>query len=269
VKYVATTADGWSGAGRSFLGVTVHFICPRTRERKSLVLACRAMKESHTFSYLAELLTDVHKSFEIADKVVRTTTDNASNFCKAFRMFARRQDAMSTMAADDEVHDAQLRAMPVVRTATGMEVADSIALDENEVAAINDLYWTGEAPRAGEDQFINLDDVIMGVGQQDRETYSLPPHARCAAHTLNLVASADIERARVNQTGPLAFPREFTTATTKAMRIWQLHARSDAFKAKIKEIVGTRLKTPVVTRWNSTYDSLKCINHILGNNLLM
>jgi hypothetical protein len=226
------------------------------------------MTQSHTFSYLAELLTDIHKSFEIADKVVRTTTDNAANFVKCFRMFARRQEAMSTMAVDDEVNDAQLRAMPV-RTATGMEVADSIALDADEVAAINDMYWTGEGPKPGEDQFVDLDNVLMEVGQEERVTYSLPPHARCAAHTLNLVASADIERARVNQTGPLAFPKEFTTATTKAMRIWQLHARSDAFKAKIKDIVGTRLKTPVVTRWNSTYDSLKCINHILGSNLLM
>lgn len=265
---MATTADGWSAAGRSFLGVTVHFICPRTRERKSLVLACRAMTQKHTFSYLAELLTDVHKNFEIADKVVRTTTDNAANFCKAFRMFARRQEGMSTTAVDDEVNDAQLDAMPV-RTATGMEVVDSIALDADEVAAIDDIYWTGTRPNPDEDHFVDLDNVLTEVGLEERVTYSLPPHARCAAHTLNLVASVDIERARVNQTGALAFPKEFTTATVKAMRIWQLHARSDAFKAKIKKIVGTRLKVPVVTRWNSTYDSLKCINHILSNNQLM
>ena len=175
---------------------------------------------------------------------------------------------MSTIAVDDEVNDAQLDAMPV-RTATGMEVVDSIALDADEVAAIDDIYWTGTRPNPDEDHFVDLDNVLTEVGLEERVTYSLPPHARCAAHTLNLVASVDIERARVNQTGVNAFPKEFTTATVKAMRIWQLHARSDAFKAKIKKIVGTRLKVPVVTRWNSTYDSLKCINHILSNNQLM
>jgi predicted aldo/keto reductase-like oxidoreductase len=79
-KYVATTADAWSAAGYSFLGVTCHWIDEVTRNRRSCVLACRVMTESHTHDYIARLLSDIHREFRIEETCVRTTTDNAANF---------------------------------------------------------------------------------------------------------------------------------------------------------------------------------------------
>lgn len=45
---VCTTADAWKSRGRDFLGMTVNFICPETLERKSYMLAFKALKRRQT-----------------------------------------------------------------------------------------------------------------------------------------------------------------------------------------------------------------------------
>ena len=89
VPWVGTTADCWTGHHSSYLGVTVHWLDPETRERKQAVLACRRLKGSHTFDVLAHAISEIHSKFQLQDKVRRTTTDNGSNFVKAFVHFAQ------------------------------------------------------------------------------------------------------------------------------------------------------------------------------------
>ena len=49
VPWVATTADCWSAHHNSYLGVTLHWIDPVSRQRKQAVLACQRLFGSHTF----------------------------------------------------------------------------------------------------------------------------------------------------------------------------------------------------------------------------
>ena len=88
VQHIATTTDCWSAHHRSYIGVTAHWIDTETLQRKSCVLACRRLKGKHTFDVLAAQLEDIHTEFQIRSKVVKTTTDNGSNFVKAFSVFS-------------------------------------------------------------------------------------------------------------------------------------------------------------------------------------
>ncbi|KAK0153174.1 Zinc finger BED domain-containing protein 1 [Merluccius polli] len=83
VPYIATTTDCWTARRRSFIGVTAHWLDPCSFERRSAALACRQLRGSHTFDALAAVLTDIH---------AETTTDNGSNFVKAFRVFGQQDE---------------------------------------------------------------------------------------------------------------------------------------------------------------------------------
>lgn len=60
---------------------------PGKFKRCSVALACKRLRGSHTFNLLANALNDIHAEYDIRGKIVRTTTDNGSNFIKAFKVF--------------------------------------------------------------------------------------------------------------------------------------------------------------------------------------
>jgi len=162
--YVATTTDGWTTYGRSYLGVTVHWINAATLQRQSAYLALRRLKGSHTYDVLASALDDVHGGYNIRRKIVRTTTDNGSNFVKAFSVFSEQHNATAADTDSDDV--------------------GSDDESEDDAADPVDVHLT----------------LSEGESQSDGEYY-LPPHQRCACHTLNLVATTDAATAESIQEG--------------------------------------------------------------------
>jgi len=86
---VATTTDCRSAYGKSYIGVTVHWIDVGTLDRKSACLVLRRLKGSHTYDVIATALNDIHAEYGIRKKVTRTTTDNGANYVKAFSVFAQ------------------------------------------------------------------------------------------------------------------------------------------------------------------------------------
>ncbi|KAG5860634.1 hypothetical protein JTB14_023063 [Gonioctena quinquepunctata] len=102
IDWVATTADCWSAHNKSYLGMTVHWIDPITRARMHAVLTCIRLKGHHTYDILAQAMIDIHYEFHIDKEITRTTTDNGSNFVKAFVQFGSEIDILPELPCDLE-----------------------------------------------------------------------------------------------------------------------------------------------------------------------
>lgn len=100
VEWIATTTDCWSAHRRSYLGVTAHWLSADSFNRESAALACQRIMGSHTYDRIAAHLKTVHSDYGINSKVVKTTTDNGSNFIKAFAVFAPSEDELDVSVTD-------------------------------------------------------------------------------------------------------------------------------------------------------------------------
>ncbi len=216
-KYVATTADAWSAAGNSYLGVTCHWIDPDSRVRKSCVLACSLMEEKHTGQYIAQMLDKIQTQFKIQGSVVRTTTDNGANFVSSFKLFG--QQTIQVLPEHHPEEDA---------IAEELESMSQQAAQDVFVLNVKDAFpMTVDDEPAAEP--IQLHDALEEEDEVNSR-YNLPKHARCAAHTLNLIASADVMKAKPG------FNTILNGALEKCGTIWSQHATSQNFRNLVKKV---------------------------------
>ena len=216
-KYVATTADAWSAAGNSYLGVTCHWIDPVSRVRKSCVLACSLMEKKHTGQYIAQMLDKIQTKFKIQGSVVRTTTDNGANFVSSFKLFG--QPTIQVLDAHNPEEDAireELQSM------------SQQAQQDMFVLNVEDAFpmTVADEPAA---EPIQLHDALEEEAEVHAK-YNLPKHARCATHTMNLIASADVNKAKSG------FNEILTDALEMCGSIWTLHATSHNFRNDIQNV---------------------------------
>ncbi|KAK0150371.1 Zinc finger BED domain-containing protein 1 [Merluccius polli] len=227
VPYIATTTDCWTARRRSFIGVTAHWLDPCSFECRSAALACRQLRGSHTFDALAAVLTDIHAEYEISLKVVRTTTDNGSNFVKAFRVFGQQ----------DENNNEEL-------------VAEG-TIEEEEVGEDCDAS-------DGEEE-VEFMDVEAILEEDDGLQYQLPKHHRCACHLLNLVSTVDVDRANKTE----AYKKLSRSAFSKCQALWNKASRSPQNAELIEEHCKLHLVQPNSTRWNSSFMAVERVVRII------
>ena len=84
---------------------------------------------------------------------------------------------------------------------------------------------------------------------EDSLEYHLPPHHRCAAHSLNLVSTVDAEKAEENP----AYKRLSRATFAKCQSLWNKSSRSSQAAEVIEDECGLVLLKPNATRWNSVF----------------
>jgi len=110
-------------------------------------------------------------------------------------------------------------------------------------------------------RFLDMDAVLEMQG--DEEHFFLPPHQRCAAHTSNLIATNEVDKAASN--GP--FRKVYRSAVGKCASIWNKAQRSTVSAEAVQEIANMRVTVPCVTRWNSEYDTISKLTGLREDQL--
>uniref|UniRef100_M3ZI76 BED-type domain-containing protein n=1 Tax=Xiphophorus maculatus TaxID=8083 RepID=M3ZI76_XIPMA len=227
IPWVATTADCWSAHNKSYLGMTAHWLDPKTRARRHALLAWTRVKGHHSSDVLAQAMLVTHSKFNLQDKVTRTTTDNGKNFVKRFVQFGAEAEFLPNIP---------------------------------EAAADSEEDWIQDVdPEAGGVEYISVDATLDKSSNLGLE---LPTHMKCAAHSFNLVASVDASEAL----NCALFRSAYRKTMSKARALWNLQSRSTVAAACIFDALKRRLAVPTGTRWNSTYDSVVVLNSLLEKN---
>lgn len=90
VRDVAVTADGWTSVAQDhYLTVSVHFVREGTMKEK--ILHTRAVYTSQIGNVIAEEIGDILDEFNIKEKVVAITVDNAANMDVAVKKMSIRK----------------------------------------------------------------------------------------------------------------------------------------------------------------------------------
>ena len=86
--------------------------------------------------------------------------------------------------------------------------------------------------------------------------YELPPHQRCAAHTLNLITSTDADKFLSSTPASRSL---FRSSFSKCVVLWNKASRSTVASDQLQERLKRKLLVPSPTCWNSYYDAIERI----------
>eukprot|EP00102_Acyrthosiphon_pisum_P022064 XP_016659274.1 PREDICTED: uncharacterized protein LOC103309210 [Acyrthosiphon pisum] len=201
------------------------------------------MQGSHTYDVLAKAMETVYYlEFNISDKVIYTTTDNGSNVVKSFKMFGQSSENQ-----------------PIYNPKEKEFINTLIEKNEDEKNDNVDI----------EEEGIDFSKIpiyeVLNKDWEDNMLYNSPKHHRCASHTLNLIATSDIEKALrcysntnvTNKFSLAAYKKQSRPTFSKCQAIWNKQNHSSQMADIIKTNSDVYLKTPNDTRWNSWFDSTK------------
>lgn len=213
IDVVCTTVDAWTAHHRSYLGMTAHWIDPHTLNQHKAAIACTRITGRHTYDVLASKIEQVHASYSLAGKVCAVITDN---FVKAFTVLS---DSASANCTTEDVEE-----------------------DGEDVAFEN------------VDELLSLDPEGTNIDEDLTQVqFDLPPHYRCAAHTLNLVACKDVDKFLSSST---VSKNVYRNSFAKSSALWNKASRSTVASDTVQEVTKRKLIVPNATRWNSYYNAV-------------
>lgn len=249
-KYICLTTDIWSSLNKSYLGMTMHYIEENTYQRFSYAIACRRIEGSHNYMNIAKCISEILTSYKIdVTKVSHTVTDNATNFGKAFRVYTQQFTAESTTNNCLTLNDQSINKLidDIDQSTENISEPDSEFIqnymendsDDVEIVNVSDILS-------------NYEDIENGSNDNDDVDIVLSNHMTCSAHTLNLVATTDTTKIT-----DLNYKKISRSAFGKLSSFWNLLSRSTVASDLTFKICQCKFPIPVITRWNSFFDSIK------------
>lgn len=118
------------------------------------------------------------------------------------------------------------------------------------------VFGENETNEADDESEIRPVELTGILNSPDGSDFVLPPHIRCAAHTLNLVATSDSAVAELDT----QYSRIAKSVFRKCSALWSKQGQFNVSADLIKSHCGVYLRRPVPTRWNSLHDA---IEHLL------
>ena len=227
-------------------------------ERISAALACQRLTGSHTYDVLAHALGNIHNEYGIGNKICKTTTDNGSNFVKAFSVFGNdnvtNTDEIDVNSDNEEDDD---------ESSNEEGISDGVSVTYHNIT--NHL----DEGMHDEDESSNEEGISDGVtyhnitnhldeGMHD-EDYDLPSHQRCACHTLQFIATCDADQAE----GNAAYKKLSRASFAKCQALWNKSSRSTLAAEAVQSNCGIALVKPNKTRWNSVFMAVERLVKII------
>ncbi|XP_052454760.1 uncharacterized protein LOC128015104 [Carassius gibelio] len=115
-------------------------------------------------------------------------------------------------------------------------------------------FSSGKDCEVVESHFEDLGSILCEE-EMGELSYFLPPHQRCAAHTLNLIASKDL----VDAISKVPVRRLHNSAVAKCAALWSKAHRSTVAADAVESIANMKLLVACVTRWDSEYSAVQKI----------
>ncbi|KAK0143022.1 hypothetical protein N1851_018863 [Merluccius polli] len=127
------------------------------------------------------------------------------------------------------------------------------------------LESESENEEEGDDEEPTFTDVIEALSTASGDgQFSLPPHYRCASHTINLISTSDVDK-HLNSYADIK--TVYRSSIAKCTALWTKASRSTLASEQVEEVSRRKLMVPTSTRWNSLYEAISRIITIPLNEL--
>lgn len=243
-------------------------------KRREGVPPCRKTFSKYLDNEYAKMEVELKKTFEKLEHV-STTADIWTAHNKSFlgvtahwinpqnmqrgkaalacRRFKGRHTYDSIASEIDNIHSSHGLSLKITATVTDN--------GSNFVKAFQMYQPPEDSEEDQEDEatFTNIGDLLLNGADDVDDVISLPPHQRCASHTLNLISCTDVDKWLMSTPETKAIYRN---ATTKCAGLWNKASRSTVASEIVDNVIAKRLLVPCTTRWNSFYDALARISEI-------
>uniref|UniRef100_A0A3Q2WY69 HAT C-terminal dimerisation domain-containing protein n=1 Tax=Haplochromis burtoni TaxID=8153 RepID=A0A3Q2WY69_HAPBU len=126
-------------------------------------------------------------------------------------------------------------------------------------------HLESESENEGDDEEPTFTDVIEALSTASGDAqFSLPPHYRCASHTINLISSSDVDKHLNSCADTKAVYR---SSIAKCSALWTKATQSTLASEQVEEVSRRKLMVLTSTRWNSLYEAISRIITIPLNEL--